>query len=397
MTRDAGSSNALGIYIGVVQFFFAMTWILYVIYLPTLVVQAGIGKQWVPWILVADQVIFAVSDVVTGFWVDRMRTGLARFGGWILGLTAISCATFLALPFLNAGAGWFLGSVVVWAITSSALRSPPWVLLSRYAATPQVPWLSTLVLFGGGVAAALGPYLGLALKGVDPRVPFVLSTLTLLAAVGGLVVAERRAAKLPPSSQQQAIEKPDLRGVVLFFVALLLMAAGFQIHFALNSAAQYLQFAAPGQLPYLIPVFWIGFNITMLPASRAVRKAGPVKGLAVAAALGALAILASVLAPNLASLTVAQFIAGGCWGAACVAAFTATLGFGRTGREGKMLGTLFAVLATAAFIRMGVYASDLVVAPTFKTALPWVPEIAWALSAALLTFAALNRRRTAIR
>jgi len=86
---NPGSSNALAIYLGVVQLFFATTWTLYVIYLPQLAQQAGIGREWVPWILVADQLVFAAMDVVTGFWVDRVRSGLARLGGWILGVTVL--------------------------------------------------------------------------------------------------------------------------------------------------------------------------------------------------------------------------------------------------------------------------------------------------------------------
>src|SRR5262252_5783332 len=95
-------NRTLAVYLGVVQFFFATTWTIYVIYLPQLAAQAGIDKRWVPWILVADQVVFAVMDVVTGFWIDRVRAGLARFGGWILGITAVSGLAFLLLPFAGA-------------------------------------------------------------------------------------------------------------------------------------------------------------------------------------------------------------------------------------------------------------------------------------------------------
>src|SRR3954464_15819637 len=97
-------NSRLALSLGVVQFFFATTWTLYVIYLPQLAAQAGIGKEWVPWILVADQVVFAVMDVLTGFWVDRMRAGFARFGAWILGLTVVSSAAFLVLPFFAVNA-----------------------------------------------------------------------------------------------------------------------------------------------------------------------------------------------------------------------------------------------------------------------------------------------------
>jgi MFS family permease len=387
-------NSTLAVYLGIVQFFFATTWILYVIYLPQLAAQAGISRQWVPWILVADQVIFAVMDVVTGFWIDRLRRGLARFGGWILGFTVLSCLAFLALPFSSGHAEILLLAILVWSVTSSALRSPPWALLARHAATPSVPWLATLLLAGGAIAAALSPYLGIALRGVDPRLPFAISTVTLLATVVGLVYAERRIATGSSSAQDLHEEKKEdsnFGSIVLFFVALLLMAAGFQVHFALNSAPQYLRFATPPQLPYLMPVFWIGFNIMMLPAAGLVKRAGPVSTLAAAAALGAAAILGSVLAPDLQTLAFAQFMAGGCWGAASVAAYTAAIGFGRTGREGRLLGTLFAVLALAALARVAAYASDLVLEPQVKAALPWAPQTAWLLSAALLLLAVRRR------
>ena len=381
--------GGLALYIGVVQFFFATTWTLYVIYLPALAAAAGIGREWVPWILVADQVVFAAADVATGFWIDRVRAGLARFGAWILAVSGISCAAFLALPFAGASPGVLLGAIVVWGVSSSALRSPPWALLARHAATPSIPWLSTLVLTGSTVAAALAPYLGVALKGVDPRVPFVVSTVTLLAAVGGLVLAERR---MPAAAPAPAAAAPlELRRVALFFAALLLMAAGFQAHFALNSPHQYLRFAAPERLSYLMPVFWIGFNLMMFPASGIVKRAGPLSVLAGAAVAGALGMLGSVLAPDLGKLALAQFLAGGCWGAASVAAYSAAIGFGRTGREGRLLGTFFAVLALAAFARIAAYASDVVTLPEIRAALPWLPQATWLAAAALLVLAGQRR------
>ncbi len=74
--------RALAVYVGIVQFFFAVTWTVYVVYLPQLVEQAGIARSWVPWILVADQLVFAAVDVATGFWVDRVRQG-ALINGFV--------------------------------------------------------------------------------------------------------------------------------------------------------------------------------------------------------------------------------------------------------------------------------------------------------------------------
>ena len=380
-SSSRSSSSGLALYLGVVQFFFATTWTIYVLYLPQLAAQAGIDKRWVPWILVADQAVFAVMDVVTGFWIDRVRAGIARFGGWILGITVISSLGFVLLPFV--GSTLMLLCLAVWAVTSSALRSPPWALLGRYAATPALPWLSAIALTGSALAAAAAPYLGLVLKGVDPRLPFVISTLTLVAAVAGLVVAERR---MKGGEEILQEKKPETAGpqAVLVFAALLFLAIGFQIHFSLNSAAQYLRFAPADELPWLMPVFWIGFNVMMFPGARLVDRLGTAPTMALVAAIGALAALGAALAPGKGALIAAQFLAGGAWGAASVAVYSAAIGFGRTGREGRFLGTLFAVLAIAAFVRIGAVASGFALDPSVKSLLPWLPQTAWLLAALLL-------------
>jgi hypothetical protein len=237
-----------------------------------------------------------------------------------------------------------------------------------------------VVLTGTAVASAIAPYLGVALRGVDPRVPFIVSTLTLLAAVVGLMLAERR---LPPSAPSEA---PAARpvGSAALFMALLLLALGFQVHFSLSSAQRYVQFAPREQLPYLMPVFWIGFNLLLFPAARVVKRLGVADAMALAAALGALAMLLTVFAPGLAVLVVAEFLAGGCWGAASVAAYSAAVALGRTGREGRFLGTLFAALAVAVAARIALAGSGLAQSHAFSVLQPWLPQTLWLCGALLL-------------
>jgi len=359
--------------VALVQFLFGTTWTLYVIYLPQLAQASGIGREWVPWILVADQLVFAAMDVATGFWIDRVRAALGRLGPWILAGTLVTSVAFLALPFAGASAGVLLAAIAVWAITSSALRSPPWALLSRYAATPSVPWLSALVLAGTCVASAIAPYLGIALRGIDPRVPFVLSTLTLAAAVIVLAAAERR---LPPNPPAEPKAPPPLRGAA-YFAGMLILALGFQVHFALNSAPRYLHFAAREQLPYLMPVFWVGFAIAMMVAGRILARWGAAEALAIAAALGALAMLGAALAPFLIWLLATELAAGASWGLASVAAYSAAVAFGRSGREGRFLGSLFALLAVAVAARIALAGSGAAQSYAFSVLQPWLPQTLW--------------------
>src|SRR6188768_528603 len=109
--------------LALLQFFLALTWIVYVIYLPALAAQAGIDKRYVPWILMMDQAIFIACDWAAGVYADRVAGAMKRIGGAMAMATLASCAAFLALPFVAplAGAAVFLGLTAFWSATSSAL------------------------------------------------------------------------------------------------------------------------------------------------------------------------------------------------------------------------------------------------------------------------------------
>ena len=91
---------SLGATLAVLQLAFALTWVVYVIYLPALATQAGIPKQYVPWILLMDQAIFLVCDWGAGVYADRLAAKFGRIGPSLARITLLSCAAFVALPFL---------------------------------------------------------------------------------------------------------------------------------------------------------------------------------------------------------------------------------------------------------------------------------------------------------
>jgi hypothetical protein len=86
------------LYLAVVQFFFGCTWIVYVIFLPGMAEAAGVGKGVVIWILMIDQVVFAVMDLSMGLWADRVAGALRRLGPAILAISTVSCVAFLLIP-----------------------------------------------------------------------------------------------------------------------------------------------------------------------------------------------------------------------------------------------------------------------------------------------------------
>jgi hypothetical protein len=383
--------HGVALYLGVVQFLFALTWTVYVIYLPALAEQAGIGKGAVLAILMLDQAIFAVCDAAMGAYADRAARVHGRLARIVLALTVVSCAAFLLLPYVarQASPVLFLAAIVVWSATSSALRAPPLALLGKHAAAPSHAWLAALVLLGIGIAAAVSPYLALKLRGLDPRLPFALSSLALAAATLGILAAERRLAPAGAAAPP-ATARPDA-GALAFLGGVLLLGFGQQLHFAVNSAPQYLRVAPAAELPWLMPTFWVGFNLLMLPAAALTKRFGGVAVMTVAGVIGSIALGVAAHATSRDVLVVAQFAAGGMWGCVLMSATAAALGIGHTGREGTLLGGLFALLAVAAFARMGVVAGGLPDQAGLAGLVTWAPVAAWLVAAGLLAVAARGR------
>ncbi len=390
--------HRVGLYLAVVQFFFTITWTVYVIYLPRLALEAGIPKQAVIYILMLDQLIFACMDLAMGVMADRVSRFVGRLGYVVLGVTIFSCVAFLLLPMAAPrGAAWMLlALIVLWSASSSVLRAPPLMLLGKYAARPALPWLSALSLFGLGAAGAISPYLAVVLRNADPRLPFALSSIALALATVGVVWVERRLAATaePVAAPAVATAKP-VHPLFWFLFGVALLGLGFQVHFAMNSARLYLRFAKPADLDYLMPVFWIGFNLLMLPATLATQRFGALALMGAGAAVGALAAYLAAGAGSLNFLIAMQFIAGGAWGCVLMSAVTAALVIGHTGREGAVTGALFSLLALATLARMAVVAAQLNKDPQFAALLGWMPVASWAIAGALLLLLVPLQRRAA--
>src|SRR5260221_3537725 len=102
-TTDAGA-NRTGVYLAILQLVFTLGWTTYVIYLPKLAADVGIAPSAVILILMLDQAIFTITDTAMGAAADKIAPYVGRLGLFVGLLTGLSCAAFVALPFL-AGVG----------------------------------------------------------------------------------------------------------------------------------------------------------------------------------------------------------------------------------------------------------------------------------------------------
>jgi len=389
------TSHRFGWYLAVLQLFFALCWTIYVIYLPKLAAVAGIAPKAVIFVFMLDQAIFTICDFATGVAADKVTRVLGRLGVWVTAATALSCAAFLFMPlFANFGAPVLLVIIVVWAVTSSALRAPPLMLLGKYARKPSIPYLSALALLGTGIAGAIGPYLTIMLRDIDPHIPFAVTSIVLMLVTLGMITAERRlAAEAQPAPASSSVPSfgTMTEPAVVFALGMITLALGYQVHFAIDSAPLFLRFTNAASLQWLMPVFWIGFNISMFPAGLITNRLGGYTVMGGAALIGALAILAAHLAQDLGQIVVAQFAAGAAWGAILMSAFTVAFAIGENGGEGRMSGLLFSALALATLTRMATVATGFNTDPSLKAVLQWLPTLCWAAAGAALLYLAVAR------
>lgn len=374
-----------GLYLAVLELVFALGWTVYAIYLPRLAAAAGIAAGAVIYILMLDQAIFTVTDFAMGVAADKVSRLVGRLGHWVAAITLLSCAAFIGLPFVAGkqfGPTALLVLIVIWAVTSSALRAPPLMLLGKYAARPAIPYLMSLAMLGLGIAGAVSPYLALTLAKHDARLPFVIASVALVLTSLALAKVERSLAKDAPAKTEPPKTVDRTISVIVFALATVIFAFGFQLHFFFNSAPRFKQFTA--DISSLMPLFWVGFSVSMFPASLITKRWGGLPVMGLFGFIGAIALVVMEFSGTFEIVVAAQLIAGAAWGCILMSAFSAAAALGYTGAEGKITGVLFSALALATFTRMATTASGVLNDPSLAPLLHWAPTVCWGVAGLML-------------
>lgn len=345
--EESGAALALG----GVQFVFTLGWTVYAIFLPDLIKSAGLAALWLPVLLMADQLIFAVMDIAFGVVADRMANGYRRLARLLLWLTTISAVAFLLLPMLGSSSpALLIGVLLIWVVSASVVRAPTLVLLAKQTKAAQQGRLVFGYAAGMALASALSPFVGMLLKGADPRLPFAISALTLLVAVRVLLHFSGSDA---PERQGDEPQPISFKAYVPLLVALALASVGFQLHAFLNAAPQYLAYTTKETLPWLMPLLWVGFFVALLGMGALIKRWGALAVAAGGIVLTALASYASAAAASLETLVLLQLLAGVGWAAAFAGLMEQASVFSTRGAEGLFMGSFFSVLALASFARIG--------------------------------------------
>ena len=195
----------------------------------------------------------------------------------------------------------------------------------------------------------------MVLKGLDPMLPFTLAGITLAMATLGFTAYEARMRQpaMQRAMQPTAQTTPPFNAIARPAFVILLLGAGFQVHFFINAAPLYKSVADPTLLPWLMPLFWIGFSIAVYPGARLIKRHAAASVFALSALLGSAASAACLASPPLPLLMTLQALAGIAWGGVFLSGLCLAGALGHTGREALFIGVLFACLAVGAVTRIG--------------------------------------------
>jgi hypothetical protein len=372
------------IYLALVQLLFSVSWAIYDIFLPRLAASAGISKDAASWLSLTDQFLVIFMDIAFGLAAPMITKAFQRAGNWIVASVWFSCLAFLLLPFIaNINGTIFLVLVILWVVTSSAIRLPVMILLSQNVSRHVVGGFAAIVAIGKGLASALGGYLTSSLADVNPAIPFVMSSISIGLVIVVLRWVMKNNEEAPPASNDPERPVPAYL-LALFAVSVLLIAAGFQFHGS-RSAALYLAADPTVSLGLVMPIFWVGFHLALYPASLLSKKLGPEVSLATGAALSAFGCLSASSALSLSALVLDQFLTGAGWALFFMSGIALAISMGIPNRVGLYLASWSALHATATFTRL--YFTG--------TALPEaLSSLLWAAGAFLLLFTVVLYRRT---
>jgi hypothetical protein len=367
-----------------IQGLFALTWALYVAFLPGLLGAAGLDARLALFFVLLDQAVFAVADWAAGIYADALARRLNRIGPALTACALASSCALLALPWIaRLGEPALLIAVtVVWTASSSALRAPVFTLLGRVGGALRPAGAVSLALFGIGVAGALAPALTRALAQVDPR-------LALAVCAASLALAAVFAGRLEEAGVGSAARAaaPARRRAPAVFVAALVALAGFGVQVHTNILGARATRDGLAWAAWWAPVFWTGFSVGLVIAALVGRAAGtapPLRAGAVGLLVGGVAVGGAQLAPQAALFLPAQGIAGAAWALFTAVAVRAAMAYGGNRGVGSSVGLVFSALALAALVRVGFVIAGL----QAGAVLGWVPALAYlACGAVLLLFA----------
>jgi Major Facilitator Superfamily len=208
----------------------SLTWLIYNIYLPKLLIAYGFAPTFAVILIIIENSISVILEPLFGSLSDRAFRWIAtKFGFVSLGVILTSALTVLiptifAYRDIFSAVRWVMPVVLVaWAMAMSLFRTPAISLIGRYAFASDLPIAMSFLTLVGGFIGALRPISQDFLLGLGAPLTFTTASIVLLISTALLRYFD------PPRTPDLIAVKP---GQISFIKVILLIGMGLGVSWA---------------------------------------------------------------------------------------------------------------------------------------------------------------------
>jgi len=281
-----------------VQGSITLSWVIYSLYLPDLLVQVGFTKALAGTILIIEHFLEMAIEPIFGNLSDRSLHDLGTREPWIKLGVILAATFFIILPiigFFISGFSfwrWILPIIaVLWASAMAIFRSPVIALLTLATPQPKLPIAVSYLTLTQQLIGAFRFTAYNAIIAVGPLFAFAIGSFSLLGAAAFL---RQVTPHIAPKKESQTL--PNISPQILAMISVIGIAIGFGLRFLFAGLARVLTINGGN-----VSLGMLGFSITIagfaIPAGWLAFKLGNTR--IILAGLVLTAILLQIISLNI--------------------------------------------------------------------------------------------------
>jgi Major Facilitator Superfamily len=286
----------------------SLTWLIYNIYLPQLLISYGFAPTFAVILIIIENSISVILEPLFGSLSDRAFRWIAtKFGFVSLGVILTSALTILiptifAFRDIFSAVSWIMPVVLVaWAMAMSLFRTPAISLIGRYAFASDLPIAMSFLTLVGGFIGALRPISQDFLLSLGAPLTFTTASIVLLIATALLRYFD------PPTTPNPTTAD---RSQISVIKVILLIGMGVSISWASRCLLETIPKVIKLNLPQFNPVLLtlgisLAIAVSALSSGIFAVKYGNQKAMFIGVGATAIALVLMVFIPTTFSIVLA--------------------------------------------------------------------------------------------
>jgi MFS family permease len=294
----------------------SLTWLVYSIYLPKLLISYGFEPKLAVLLLIVENAIAIILEPLFGSLSDRAyrwigsNLGIVSLGVILSSTILVLIPTIVIFRDVFSAVKWILPLVLIaWAMAMAVFRSPAISLIGRYASNSDLPIAMSFLTLVGALIGGLKPVSQDFILSFGAPFAFTIASVVLLAATGLLRYFDPGMEDTLPVIERQPISINKIG---------LLIGMGFGIAWGSRCLFETLPKVIKAQLPQFNPVFLMLFisltiAISAIPGGLVATKYGNKRSMLIGIGTNLVGLLMMVLFPNPLTLAIAIILSICCF------------------------------------------------------------------------------------